>query len=93
MSEFIVTNTSKQRWILVSVAFAVFMPNLGINIVNISLPVISKHFSVSIGMVSRVVLVYFLVLSSSLLGFGKLGDTITAVRVRWLYDRSSLKNL
>jgi len=74
MSEFIVTDVSKQRWILVSVAFAAFMSTLDISIVNIFLPVISKHFNVSIGTVSRVVLVYFLILSSFLLGFGKLGD-------------------
>ena len=66
--------TSKQRWVLISAAFAIFMSNLDISIVNISLPVISQHFNVSTSIVSRVVLIYFLVLTGFLLGFGKLGD-------------------
>ena len=74
MRELIVTDTSRQRWILTSVAFGMFMSNLDISIVNISLPVISQYFNVSIGIVSRVVLVYFLILTGFLLGFGKLGD-------------------
>ena len=74
MRELIVTDTHKQRWILTSAAFAIFMSNLDISIVNISLPVISQYFNVSTSIVSRVVLVYFLVLTGFLLGFGKLGD-------------------
>ena len=74
MPKLIVTDTSKQRWILICAASAIFMSNLDISIVNIALPVISRHFNVGIGIVSRVVLVYFLILTSFLLGFGKLGD-------------------
>jgi EmrB/QacA subfamily drug resistance transporter len=74
MHELTVTNTSQQRWILICAAVAIFMSNLDISIVNISLPDISRHFDVGIGIVSRVVLVYFLILTSFLLGFGKLGD-------------------
>ena len=74
MPNLTVTDTSKQRWILLCAATAIFMSNLDISIVNIALPVISRHFNVSIGVVSRVVLVYFLILTSFLLGFGKLGD-------------------
>ncbi|MBN2515395.1 MAG: MFS transporter [Deltaproteobacteria bacterium] len=74
MNELTVTDTSQQRWILICAAAAIFMSNLDISIVNISLPVISRHFNVGIGIVSRVVLVYFLILISFLLGFGKLGD-------------------
>lgn len=74
MKELIVTDRSQQRWILICATFAIFMANLDISIVNISLPVISRHFNVSISIVSRVVLVYFLILTSFLLSFGKLGD-------------------
>ncbi|MBN2254957.1 MAG: MFS transporter, partial [Deltaproteobacteria bacterium] len=74
MKELIVTDSSRQRWILICATFAIFMSNLDVSIVNISLPVISQHFNVSISIVSRVVLVYFLILTSFLLPFGKLGD-------------------
>lgn len=74
MNELTVTDSSQQRWILICAAAAIFMSNLDISIVNISLPVISRYFDVGIGTVSRVVLVYFLILTSFLLGFGKLGD-------------------
>ncbi|MBW2557962.1 MAG: MFS transporter [Deltaproteobacteria bacterium] len=74
MPQLILTDPSKQRWVLICAAVAIFMSNLDISIVNIALPVISRHFNVSIGIVSRVVLVYFLILTSFLLGFGKLGD-------------------
>ena len=62
------------RWILVCVALATFMSNLDISIVNISLPAISKYFDAGIGIVSRIVLVYFLIMVGLLLVFGKLGD-------------------
>ena len=70
-----ITDVNRQRAILTVVCLSMFMANLDISIVNISLPIISHHFSVSIGIVSRVVLVYFLIMTGCLLGFGRLGDT------------------
>lgn len=51
-----------------------FLLGLDINIVSVSLPSISSHFNVDVSVVSRVVWVYFLVLTCFLLAFGKLGD-------------------
>lgn len=51
-----------------------FLLGLDINIVSVSLPSIATHFNVAVGVVSRVVWVYFLVLTCFLLAFGKLGD-------------------
>lgn len=51
-----------------------FLLGLDINIVSVSLPYIASHFNVAVGLVSRVVWVYFLVLTCFLLAFGKLGD-------------------
>lgn len=51
-----------------------FLLGIDINIVSVSLPSISAHFNVSVNIVSRVVWVYFLVLTCFLLAFGKLGD-------------------
>jgi len=51
-----------------------FLLGLDINIVSVSLPSVASHFNVAVGVVSRVVWVYFLVLTCFLLAFGKLGD-------------------
>ena len=63
-------------WIIFSAALAVFMVRLDGYIVNISLPTISRYFQTSIVEVSWVVLAYLLVMTSSMLTFGKLGDRI-----------------
>jgi EmrB/QacA subfamily drug resistance transporter len=52
------------------------MVNLDTYIVNISLPSIAKYFNISSGEVSWVVLSYVLIITSTLLIFGKLGDLI-----------------
>ena len=47
---------------------------LDINIVSVSLPSIAEHFNVNAGIVTRIVWIYFLILTCFLIGFGKLGD-------------------
>jgi EmrB/QacA subfamily drug resistance transporter len=64
------------RWIVFSVAFAVFMVRLDGYIVNISMPAIARHFHVGTSEASWVVLSYLLVMTGSMLIFGKLGDRI-----------------
>jgi len=64
----------RSRLIVFIVSLAAFMGALDVTIVNIALPTISRYFDVGTGPVSRVVLVYLLVLSSFLLVFGKIGD-------------------
>lgn len=63
-------------WIVISVAFASFMARLNNYTVNISLPTIAQFFGVSTGEVSRVVMSYLLIITSTLLLFGRLGDRI-----------------
>ena len=60
--------------IVISVAFAAFMSVLDSNIVNISLPTMAQYFNVSMSQIIWVTMAYFLVLTSTLLLFGKLGD-------------------
>lgn len=72
---------SMYRWMAISVAFANFMARLDTYIVNISLPTISRYFNVTTGEVSRVILIYLLVSTSTLLLFGKLGDRFGLKRV------------
>lgn len=69
-------NRNHDSWIVFSAALAVFMVRLDGYIVNISLPTISRYFQTSIMEVSWVVLSYLLVMTGSMLIFGKLGDRI-----------------
>lgn len=72
------------RWIVITVAFGAFMSKLDSYIVNISLPTIAARFNVTTAEVSRVVLVYLLVSTSTLLLFGKLGDRFGLRKVFFL---------
>ncbi|MBA4417342.1 MAG: hypothetical protein C0392_05465 [Syntrophus sp. (in: bacteria)] len=69
-----VTDKSAQIWIVASVAFCSFMSRLNNYIINISLPTISQHFHVGTGESSRVVVAYLLIITSTLLLFGRLAD-------------------
>lgn len=68
------TSRPQQHRILASIAFATFIVSLDIYIVSISLPTIAHHFDVGTSDVAHVMLAYLLVLSSTLLVFGKLSD-------------------
>ncbi len=70
------SQTKRYTWIVISVAFASFMARLNNYTVNISLPTIAQFFGVSTGEVSRVVMAYLLIITSTLLLFGRLGDRI-----------------
>ena len=76
MAEQIITDRRRQVGVIASVAFGGFLISLDSYIVNISLPVIARDFGVGTSAVSGVVLAYLLVLSSTLLLFGKLGDSL-----------------
>ncbi|MFA7359689.1 MAG: MFS transporter [Candidatus Kapaibacterium sp.] len=60
--------------LIINLCLIHFLLGLDINIVSVSLPYISSHFNVEVSVVSRVVWVYFLVLTCFLLAFGRLGD-------------------
>lgn len=60
--------------LIINLCLIHFLLGLDINIVSVSLPYISSHFNVDVNVVSRVVWVYFLVLTCFLLAFGRLGD-------------------
>lgn len=63
------------RWlVLIAVGFGSFMSALDGSVVNISLPVIAKHFGASLTEIEWVVTIYLLVLSGVMLTFGRLGD-------------------
>jgi EmrB/QacA subfamily drug resistance transporter len=66
--------SSRQWLILLLISFASFMGALDVTIVNISLPTISKYFQCDIATVSWVAMAYLLVLSSTLIMFGRVAD-------------------
>lgn len=70
--------------IVLSVAFASFMVRLNNYTVNVSLPAIAEHFNVGTGQASRIVMSYLLIITSTLLLFGKLGDR-TGLKKIFLY--------
>lgn len=69
------------RLIIASIVAATFMAVMDGYIVNIALPSLSQAFNVGTSTVSRVIIAYFLVLVSTMLLFGKLGDRFGLKRV------------
>jgi len=66
---------SSYQWlILLLISLAAFMGALDATIVNISLPTISKYFHCDVATVSWVAMAYLLVLSSTLITFGRVAD-------------------
>jgi len=65
---------TKRNLILFTACISTFMSTLDGSIVNITLPVISKYFSVNINSVQWVVTAYLLAISSILLIWGKISD-------------------
>ncbi|NLO77835.1 MAG: MFS transporter, partial [Methanomicrobiales archaeon] len=74
-------NVKNPKLLLFAIAIASFMSSLDSCIVNIALPTLSVAFDVSTGLVSWVVTIYLLVLTSSLMIFGKLSDRIGFRRI------------
>ena len=74
MENYIITDKGKQNWIMWIVSLTVFMFSVDYSMVNISLPVIAGYFGSTIASVSRIPLAYLLVVTSTVLLFGKLGD-------------------
>ncbi len=82
MSEQTHTQAGKNYFpIVLSVAFASFMVRLNNYAVNVSLPAMAEYFDVGTVQISRVVMSYLLIVTSTLLVFGKLGDRIGLKKV------------
>ncbi len=66
-----------QKWrVLFIVCVGIFMSTLDGSILNIANPTIAHEFSVSIQSIQWIVTAYMLVITSSLIFFGKLGDKL-----------------
>jgi len=76
MEEPLIQKRSRQNWIIALVSASVFMFSVDYSLLNISLPTITGFFKANIDSVSRLPLAYLLVVTSTALLFGKLGDII-----------------
>lgn len=74
MEEYLIKERSKQNWLIAIVSATVFMFSLDYSLVNISLPGMAKYFKATIAHVSQIPLAYLLVVTSTALLFGKIGD-------------------
>ncbi|WP_054694797.1 MFS transporter [Syntrophomonas palmitatica] len=75
-------NRPKQKWqVLTVICIGIFMATLDGSILNIANPSIASAFHVSISSVQWVVTAYILVITATLLLFGKLGDRIGGQKI------------
>lgn len=72
----------KNRWIiLLNLVLVTFMATLDSSIVNVALPVMAKKLSVSMASIGWVVTSYLIIISSTILIFGRIGDIKGKVNV------------
>jgi MFS family permease len=67
-------NKQKYFWVVLSAAFVLFMVKLDAFVVNVSVPTIGHAFSLSVAKSSLIIVVYLLMLTNTMLIFGKLED-------------------
>jgi len=77
MQDHVITDKRKQNHLIALVSVTVFMFSIDYSMLNISLPVMADFFKVNIRLVSRLPLAYLLVVTSTVLLFGKLGDILS----------------
>lgn len=74
MEEYIITDRSRQNWLVAIITGSVLMFSIDYSMLNISLPTIAQYFNVNITAVASLPMAYLLVVTTTLLLFGKLGD-------------------
>ncbi|HEY5584667.1 MAG TPA: MFS transporter [Ruminiclostridium sp.] len=68
------TQYKNKGLILINIVLLIFMACLDSSIVNVALPVMANNLSVGMGLISTVVSTYLIVISATVLIFGRLGD-------------------
>ncbi len=75
-------SSNKNRWVILFIVVMVtFMSTLDSSIVNVALPVMSKSLDVTTARIQLVVTSYLIVISATILVFGRLGDLFGKTRV------------
>lgn len=76
MENYIVNDRRRQILMILTIAVSVVMFTLDYSMVNISLPTIAQALNMKLASITWLPLIYLLIVTSSLLCFGKLGDVI-----------------
>jgi len=74
-------NKKKRSLILFIVVMVTFMCTLDSSIVNVALPIMAKSLNVSSGGIQLVVTSYLIIISATILVFGRLGDILGKTKV------------
>lgn len=61
-------------WIISTVGLGVFIGSFNISLLNVSLPTIARYFDSNLSTVSWALVIYLVVLSGTILVFGRLAD-------------------
>ena len=69
-------DTSRKWWVLLSIGMGIFLSTIDGSIVNVALPTLEDELDTSFATVQWVVVSYLLVVTSMMLGVGRLGDMI-----------------
>ena len=69
-----VGNVNPQWWVLLAVSFGSFMAALDDSVTNTVLPIINYAFNSDLAAIQWVVTIYLIVISGTLVSFGRLGD-------------------
>lgn len=62
------------RWLIFTVGLGVFIGSFNISLLNVSLPTIARYFDSNLSTVSWALVIYLIVLSGTILAFGRLAD-------------------
>lgn len=73
--------TSSFRWTLAGLSLSVLLSSLGISIANVALPTLAEAFDASFQDVQWIVLSYLLVITTLIVGVGRLGDIMGRKRL------------
>jgi len=78
----ITENSNRNRWeILVIVLMVTFMATLDSSIINVALPVMAKDLDVTSANIQLIVTSYLIIISATILVFGRLGDILGKTKV------------
>lgn len=65
---------SPVKWLIFTVGLGVFIGSFNISLLNVSLPTIARYFDTNLSTVSWALVIYLVVLSGTILAFGRLAD-------------------
>ena len=75
-------SSNKNRWVILFIVVMVtFMATLDSSIVNVALPVMAKALNVTSAGIQLVVTSYLIIISATILVFGRLGDILGKTKV------------